>query len=43
MTDGNQTKLIPRNLTARAAHVVAGNPVNTRPESGVDNSHPGPV
>jgi hypothetical protein len=33
--------LLPRNLTARAAHVVRGNPVNTRPESGVDNSHPG--
>jgi len=34
-------KIYPRNLTARAAEVVRGNPVNTRPESGVDNSHPG--
>ena len=41
MTDELPTKLLPRNLTARAAYVVAGNPINTRPESGVDNSHPG--
>jgi hypothetical protein len=34
-------KLFPRNLTARAATVVRGNPVNSRPESGVENSWPG--
>jgi len=34
-------KIFPRNLTARAAHVVRGNPVTTRPESGVENTHPG--
>jgi hypothetical protein len=34
-------KLFPRNLTARADTVVRGNPVTTRPESGVDNSWPG--
>jgi len=36
-----QTKLFPRNLTARAAYVVRGNPVSARPESGVENTHPG--
>jgi bacterioferritin (cytochrome b1) len=34
-------KLFPRNLTARAAYVVPGNPVVSRPESGADNAHPG--
>lgn len=34
-------KLFPRNLTARADIVVRGNPVTTRPESGVENSFPG--
>jgi hypothetical protein len=34
-------KIFPRNLTARAAHIVRGNPVSSRPESGVDNCFPG--
>ncbi len=34
-------KLFPRNLTAHADVVVRGNPVTTRPESGVENSWPG--
>ncbi|MFD3758071.1 ferritin-like domain-containing protein [Streptomyces sp. NPDC058622] len=34
-------KIFPRNLTARAAHVVHGNPSGSRPESGVDNCFPG--
>jgi len=34
-------KIFPRNLTARAAAVIAGNPVNTRLESGVGNCFPG--
>lgn len=34
-------KIFPRNLTARAAHLVAGNPVTTRLESGVGNCYPG--
>lgn len=34
-------KIFPRNLTARAARIVRGNPVVSRPESGADNSHPG--
>ncbi|MFI8497735.1 ferritin-like domain-containing protein [Streptomyces sp. NPDC085524] len=34
-------KIFPRNLTARAAHVVRGNPSGSRPESGVDNCFPG--
>jgi ferritin-like protein len=34
-------KLFPRNLTARAAYLVRGNPVVSRPESGADNAHPG--
>ncbi|RDD60767.1 ferritin-like domain-containing protein [Ferruginivarius sediminum] len=37
----NPYRIFPRNLTAHAAEIVRGNPVNTRPESGVDNSHPG--
>lgn len=36
-----QHKIFPRNLTARAATQVRGNPANARPESGVDNCHPG--
>ena len=34
-------KLFPRNLTARADYLVKGNPVSTRPESGVGNTCPG--
>ncbi|MEO3870916.1 ferritin-like domain-containing protein [Nonomuraea sp. B12E4] len=34
-------KIYPRNLTARADHVVRGNPAGSRPESGVDNCYPG--
>ncbi|MFD3761466.1 LodA/GoxA family CTQ-dependent oxidase [Streptomyces sp. NPDC058622] len=34
-------KIFPRNLTARADHIVHGNPSGTRPESGVDNCYPG--
>jgi hypothetical protein len=34
-------KIFPRNLTARADHLVRGNPSGTRPESGVDNCFPG--
>ncbi|MFJ7158159.1 LodA/GoxA family CTQ-dependent oxidase [Streptomyces sp. NPDC101118] len=34
-------KIFPRNLTARADHVVRGNPSGTRTESGVDNCFPG--
>lgn len=34
-------KIFPRNLTARAATVIAGNPVTTRLESGVGNCFPG--
>ncbi len=33
--------IIPRNLTAMADIVVTGNPINSRPESGVDNCYPG--
>ena len=34
-------KIFPRNLTARADHVVRGNPASSRTESGVDNCYPG--
>jgi len=34
-------KIFPRNLTARAAMQVVGNPVSTRMESGVGNCYPG--
>jgi hypothetical protein len=34
-------KIFPRNLTARAAYRVAGNPESTRLESGVGNCFPG--
>ena len=37
----NRHKIFPRNLTAFAATKVRGNPANARPESGVDNTHPG--
>ena len=36
-----QIKIFPRNLTARAAYVVPGNPVVSRTEDGVDNCFPG--
>ena len=32
-----RVKIAPRNLTARAAYRAAGNPANTRLESGVGN------
>jgi hypothetical protein len=34
-------KIFPRNLTARAAYLVPGNPVVTRPEDAVANCFPG--
>lgn len=34
-------KVFPRNMTARAAYRVAGNPVVTRPEDAVANCYPG--
>ena len=40
-TDPGSMKIFPRNLTARADHLVRGNPPTTRPESGVDNCYPG--
>lgn len=40
LTD-QKSKIFPRNLTARAAYVVPGNPVVTRTEDGVDNCYPG--
>lgn len=36
-----EAKLNPRNLTARADRIVRGNPVTTRPDSGVENCFPG--
>jgi hypothetical protein len=36
-----QNKIFPRNLTARAAYLVPGNPVVTRPEDAVANCFPG--
>ncbi|ETX02264.1 MAG: hypothetical protein ETSY2_35870 [Candidatus Entotheonella gemina] len=39
--DPRDWKIFPRNLTARAAYIVPGNPVTTRPEDGVDNCYPG--
>ncbi len=36
-----RNKIQPRNLTARAAYDVPGNPPSTRPESGVGNCYPG--
>lgn len=40
-SDMKEFKLFPRNLTARAETLVRGNPVTTRPESGVENCYPG--
>ncbi len=40
-TDIPLRPILPRNLTARADHLVAGNPMTARPESGVGNAHPG--
>jgi hypothetical protein len=34
-------KIFPRNLTAQAAYMIAGNPVVTRPEDAVANCFPG--
>ncbi len=39
--DPKAWKIFPRNLTARAAYIVPGNPASSRPEDGVDNSYPG--
>ena len=39
--DPTDTKIFPRNLTARAAYVVHGNPIVTRPEDAVANCYPG--
>ena len=39
--DPKAWKIFPRNLTARAAYIVPGNPTSSRPEDGVDNSYPG--
>jgi hypothetical protein len=39
--DPTQTKIFPRNLTARAEFSVAGNPIVTRPEDAVANCYPG--
>ncbi|NEO77208.1 ferritin-like domain-containing protein [Moorena sp. SIO4G3] len=39
--DPQEWKIFPRNLTARAAYIVPGNPTTTRPEDGVDNCYPG--
>jgi hypothetical protein len=38
---GEIGKIFPRNLTARAAHPVTGNPVISRPEDAVANCYPG--
>jgi hypothetical protein len=37
----NTGKIFPRNLTARAAYQVVGNPDSTRPEDAVGNCYPG--
>jgi len=39
--DLKRFKLFPANLTARADALVRGNPVTTRPDSGVENCFPG--
>lgn len=36
-----EKKIYPRNATAKSHSMIEGNPVTTRPESGVDNSYPG--
>lgn len=42
-TDPEQhhNRIFPRNLTAKAAHFVMGNPMNSRPEKSVENCYPG--
>ena len=42
-TAGNNpnNKIFPRNLTAKAAYLVKGNPMNSRPEDSVENCYPG--
>jgi hypothetical protein len=37
----HSSKIFPRNLTARAAYQVLGNPDSTRPEDAVGNCYPG--
>jgi hypothetical protein len=37
----SQPKIFPRNLTAQAAYLPAGNPVSTRLESAIGNCYPG--
>lgn len=37
----NPKGIFPRNLTARAAYLVPGNPITTRPEDTVANCYPG--
>jgi hypothetical protein len=39
--DKNSNKIFPRNLTAKAAYLVKGNPMNSRPEDSVENCYPG--
>lgn len=39
--DPRTWKIFPRNLTARAAYIVPGNPTSSRPEAAVDNCYPG--
>src|SRR5262249_29790658 len=39
--DPEPFKIVARNLTARADYLVRGNPMNSRTESGVNNSFPG--
>src|SRR5215813_8832190 len=40
-TDPKRFKIFPRNLTARGDRIVRGNPMSSRPESGMNNSYPG--
>lgn len=37
----NNNRIFPRNLTANAAFLVKGNPMNSRPEDSVENCYPG--
>lgn len=41
MEDLKKYKIFARNLTARADHIVRGNPITSRPEDGVENCFPG--
>lgn len=41
MKNDFNNKIFPRNLTARAAHQVLGNPASSRTEDGVANCYPG--